>query len=313
MPAALYVVFFIIYHLKAKGREIYYNSVFRLYVLLFGIYLFIIWTTGSSFVLPIILPYVFLFLASSISLMRFVRYEPQVQAGISAKLISTIPILAVFIGAALLASAWFRAALGWVYQNIFVVFFGGIITIVRFVLDPIMYWIFGLVEEIEIQQQGEEPENGEHLSNILYETEFARGDTRFMQVVFVICLILFAALIVYITIYLVSAYAAQMVKEGLDQDYVPLDVEKKKSVKPKNKMRRAYIRFLSKCRRKGILKSAYNSSADYENLAIERFGKEEDLKAFRKMYLPVRYGDEEKDVTPQDLEFAKKVVSRLGK
>lgn len=311
-PALLYVVYFIVSCKRNMGREVYYRPAFMLYLLLLGLYMFLLLVTTSGDIFRHTLPFIFLFFASSISLMRFVRYEPGVQAGMYAKLISTVPIGAAFILAVLLATEWFRGVLGWVYTHIFanaILLFGRVIF---FIIRPIANWLYHNVDERHIVEPQGEGEPTDYLG--LMEELPSRAEPVLMRTAFVVFLVLIALIVLYVLKVAIRSYMATVASGSIDQEYIPLPVAKTKRVRTKNKMRRVYRRFLVKCWKKGIFKTEFYTSDAYEQLAIERFGKEDDLKVFRQLYLPVRYGDmHQQDVAPHDLDFAKKVVSRLGK
>lgn len=327
IPAAAYVLYAIATHSKF-AVDVYYRTVFALYLKIFGAYsvfiaIYTYYTIVRNLHLPLLLEYyqrtslplALLFFVSATSLMRLARHDDKVQKQMAGKLVSSGPIIALVAVTVLISLAWatgiFRILGSTLYFSVFIPIILLIFRVLAILFNPFYNWM----ETINLAQPLEEEEYCDGCC------EFAAGggyhglqitaDEPISLFVFVIiALVVIVAFLLFLLFKMLANKALTVFDEdGVAQERIPMDNTANRRGKQKNKLRKAYIKFLAKCQKHGIQKEGHLTSEDYRRLAANKFGMENDLQKLRDIYLPVRYNDA--DVRAEDVSFAKKLVSKL--
>ena len=310
VPAAVYVVYAAL-HYRKFVINIKHRPVFVMYYKVFAMFSLIVFFADRQFYQTVSLPIALVFFLSSVILLRLTRHEERAQRQFSYKLISSWPVIALFAAAILFASAWFTGLLGTaisvIYFNLIIPLLNIIMRVVIFLIAP--FFNRRMVRDFVFDYNGQAPEEAYVWARPYYEPEHGAAYTVLMLIFIAAAIIL----IVFLFKKLLERVPALFAEEGVKQEYIPLDTNKKqRSVRQKNKLRRVYYKFLAKCRKNGIQSENYYTSETYQQLATERFGMDNDLKKLRDIYLPVRYGgNPEAQASKEDVDFARKLVAKL--
>jgi len=314
VPAGAYVIYAIARH-RNFAANVYYRTVFTLYVKLFVTYSVLVILPIPLFVefyQRVSLPLALLFFVSATSLMRLSRHSDKVQKQLSGKLVSSGPIIALVLVTALASLAWatgvFRMIASVFYFDIFVPLLLLFARGLMFLLSPLINWLTQLEEPTMCEYKAAELDEQSY-SGFIGEFDEITPIDALVPILVGLVIIIAVALVIL----LVKAMAKKAMKvfdeDGVVQERIPLDKVANRRGKQKNKMRKVYARFLAKCRKNGIKNEDHLTSEDYRRFATNKFGMENDLQKLREIYLPVRYNDAE--TRTEDLSFAKKLVAKL--
>jgi len=315
VPAGAYVIYAVVTHRKF-GENIYYRTVFMLYVKIFAAYSVLAILPiplFMEFYQRVSLPLALLFFVSATSLMRLSRHSDKVQGRLSGKLVSSGPIIALVFVTVLISLAWATGIFGTIasafYFDIFIPLFLLAARGLIFLLGPLLNLLIRPQDPTIYEYEAAE------LEQQAYEGGFLEGFDRItpIDVLAPILVGLVIIIIVALVVLLVRALAKKAItvfdEDGVVQERIPLDKVANRRGKQKNKMRKVYSRFLVKCRKNGIKNENHLTSEDYRGFAADKFGMEDDLQKLREIYLPIRYNDAE--LRAEDLSFAKKLVAKL--
>ena len=318
VPAVAYVIYATVTHRKF-GENVYYRTVFTLYVKIFAVYSVLVILPiplFMEFYQNVSLPLALLFFVCATSLMRLSRHSDKVQRQLSGKLVSSGPIIALVLVTVLVSLAWATGIFGMIasvfYYDIFIPLLLLVARGIMFLLGPLMNWLMQLpdptIYEYEYEYEAAE------IEQLMY-SDLAEGFDRITPIdalapiLVGLIIILVAALVVLLVRAMSKKAIAVFDEDGVVQERIPLDNIANRRSKQKNKMRKVYARFLAKCHKNGIKNKNHLTSEDYRGFAADKFGMENDLQKLREIYLPVRYNDAE--LRAEDLSFAKKLVSKL--
>jgi len=311
-PAIAYIAFFI-YSSRNFTHVNDHRRIFKFYAKAVAVIVVTSMIAQTDYHITI-LPVILLFFASSIAFLRLSRYDAEIQTKSLSRVISSIPVVALFIAAVITASNWFTGLLTRFYHDVLVNIFMLIIRILLFVFAPIINWLIIRLEDYEPTYDEETANIGEIYGRV-EEIYF----TQRLNVTTMATGIIISAIAVFIMVWLARELVTQLlrkvVEKNVDQEYIPLDKNaNQRSGKTKNKMRKQYRRFLAKCWKKKIPKEGYFTSATYHKLATKEFGNDIDLAKLRELYLPVRYGNKlQEDAAPADIAYVKKLIAKLGR
>ncbi|MCL2285179.1 MAG: hypothetical protein FWC32_02315 [Firmicutes bacterium] len=312
VPAVIYAVYAIL-HYRKFVTNIKHKPVFIMYYKVFAVFSLIVFFADRQFYQTVSLPIALVFFISSVILMRLTRHEERAQRQFSYKLISSWPVIVLFAAAILLASAWFTGLLGTVVS---VIYFNLVIPLLNIMMRVIVFLIVPffnrrMVRDFVFEYNGQAPEEAYVWALLDFERE--QGLITYTVLMLIIVAAAAVILMVYLLKKLLERVPALLAEDGVKQEYIPLDTNKKqRSVRQKNKLRRMYYKFLAKCRKNGIQGENYYTSETYQQLAAEKFGMDNDLKKLRDIYLPVRYGGSpEAQASKEDVDFARKLVGKL--
>ena len=267
------------------------------------------------------LPLALLFFVSATSFMRLSRHSEKIQRQTAGKLVSSLPVIALVAGAVLLSFVWTTGILGrlmsMIYLGVIVPLIMLLVRVMTFLLNPFFSWLEQVVSEPEPLIDPDELfcdgccefAEGGFVSN-LRATE---GPNPLFIVMFIALFVFFAFMTVLLFKLLANKALIVFNEDGVVQQHVPLDYGvNRRGGKPKNKLRRIYLKFLTKCHKNGISSESHFTSDDYRRHAATKFGMENDLQKLRQIYLPNRYGsDQDMAAAKEDTDFAKKLVSKL--
>ena len=314
LPAAVYAVYLAVSYKKISNAN--YKPIFMLYLMAFGA------LSASAFLISAvyyvtILPVAMLFFASATTLMRLSRYDLDVQVKMPARLISSIPVCGLFLAAGLLASPQFRGFLGRVYITLIV----PVLLLFARVFVTVFYVFFEWLRRVFENAELPTPDNSPPQEAMLGEgfEYIAQRESNILAIISFIAIPIALLLIFLLLRKLLRAALETVADRYADQEYIPLDEVKKQRIpKTKNKIRRYYQRFLTRCWKKGVDRKNYFTSKTYQTLATKKFGAgsklnnelSNELQQLRDIYLPARYGNNPDAKPPKaDIDFVKKVVS----
>ena len=316
VPAGAYVIYAIATHRKFAAN-IYYRTVFTLYVKIFAVYsvlailpipLFL------DFYQRVSLPLALLFFVSATSLMRLCRHSDKVQKQLVGKLVSSGPIVVLVFVTVLVSLAWATGVFGTIASTFYFEIFIPLLLLAArgllFLISPLLNWLMRndpLVYEYEYE--AEEFEQGAYDGGFIEGFEWITPIDALGPILAVLVIMVGVALVALLVRALAKKAMTVFDEDGAIQEHIPLDVAASRRGKQKNKMRKIYIRFLARCSKNGIKNEDHLTSEDYRRLATKKFGMEDDLQKLREIYLPVRYNDAE--IRVEDLSFAKKLVAKL--
>ena len=319
VPAAGYVLYACITY-RRYTADVNYNFVFRLYtrvfVLLFFVFSLII---ADLRIYPIVFMWFgMLFFASSVTLMRLTRNDEYLQKKAVYRLISLIPVLAVFAVAAVGAALWQTGLLPTMVSAIYVsILAPAVILVLRF-----LAFITGPVGEALLRRfagreiEFVEPEEWAVGGGDPYDF----GDYGFPEdlgfnapqtVLLITVIVVLVGGAVYVMYRIIRNLTHRIGTAQAGIEHIPLEPENIRRIsKPKSRLRRIYTRFLARCKENDIICEKHMTSDDYRRLAGGVFGMHEEMARLRDVYLPERYSDNP-NTQKADIEFAQKLVKRL--
>lgn len=262
------------------------------------------------------LPYAFVFLISSVVLMRMLRHDAAVLSQTRFRIMNTCQVFAVVLLGAFLGSKSFLSLCGLALKTFY---FRIIAPVLVFLFMGVMYllWpLFYLLGKLP-ESEHEMPEINMQLG-VPFEEEMgvprsAGGDI--LKAFLYLAVIALAVYLVFMLFKKLSSYGAQTAgPPGAKERRYALDPGRKpvgQGIRIENQIRRVYRKFLGLCHKSGIEKLAYRTSADYERMMGARFASREEAARFRSLYIGARYGG--KDALQQDTQEMKRIFASFKK
>ena len=285
------------YRLRTLPDAFSYSETFFLFAKLYFPFLFIQLVMGMLVRLEAVsLPYALVFFISAVVLMRMLRHGKETIEQSRFRVMSIVQVLGVVLLSALFGNMVFLglcgALLRMVYFNIFAPLLTVVLIAVIFVLSPLFYLIGKLPrssrDPVELEGQ---------MAAEIIEDSLERLPSASFNAIKAILIVAAVALGIYLLILLfrkLSAYSEQVVSPpGLREQRfaVPAGARPpRRAFAAGDPVREIYRKFLGYCRKVGIERLPYRTSADYGRLTESRFDSPEQAGEFRSLYLDVRYG-----------------------
>lgn len=303
-----------------KGRYTGYVSMFKKSILLYLVLFYIkILSTQFSWFLGKESIFLIIYLLSSIVLIRSIRHLDTNMDTLrikdsNRKYIVSIVIVFLIGTFDLLKDALFKLT------NKALELVEHLLYLVVYPINKLLFWFFGLFEDMESVQeeiiigQGEIPEE-------IIEPEAVEGFTKYIQKNFLILKIISAVILFIVVIYILYKLLSKTgSKNYIGAEYTEhreyIKDEKKKKHRffrerypkdPKEQIRYHYRRFLEKLNKEDIEIFKQDTSLDINNKAIDRFASDADK--IRTIYIESRYGN--RNVDKDDVEAIKVLYKNL--
>ncbi|MCL2566241.1 MAG: hypothetical protein FWE24_10640 [Defluviitaleaceae bacterium] len=320
-PAIVYTVYYAT-TLPYNIKTVSYSAVFRLYLILV-LPMCIFFASNLSFfgafLSGVIVPYLIMFAASSIILMRMIRHDTEILEHTRFKAMNSLSVAGVLLaGAALGSEQGIRTILtilSFIYFRMFIPILYYIILAIGAVLFPI-FRLLGW-EEWETTWPAEEEQQGDFdgwEDMMAYQHEAGIGYLIFQIVVFiglgVLAFFLLRALFRFLT-------HKQIVR---DSDHtgvsrVSLDegrrLFRKREPRVTHQIRQIYRKFLKLCKNRGITLHPNLTTEDIARSFGESVGDYTGAKDLREIYIESRYG--EKTPNSSHVKESKEIYNKLKK
>lgn len=316
LPPAAYIIYACV-RFRSFAASPNYKPTLLAFFYMFVAFTLIIGFAGIDFYFTGIMPIGIIFFVAASWLMRMARHAPDVQKQWAFKAITGGPLMATLIGAGVIAWGILTGAFIAAARFLYFILVEILILIVTIALMP-----FRSIE-LPSWAQREDPYVppdiyfGDEMDD-LNQTQYSD-----MNQVLYILLVSAGVIIIAFVLYKVFKLLTRkglilQAQAGVEQEYISLPPLEKKTKTPKpNKLRRQYLRFLQACWKRGINKAPHQTTLDYHTLATAEFealGADQDLTKLRHLYLNTRYAQEQSTTAPpEDVDFAKKLVSRIRK
>ena len=245
------------------------------------------------------LPFALIFLISSALLMNTLRHDKDTRATTHFRIINLMQVLGIVLLGALLGNRAFFGFIGFLlrtfYFNVIAPLLMALITVIIFILRP----LFNLIERVSGRIESADANTQEFEAFDGPEEAYYPdpGGTGYEVVRSIFYLLLFA-----LAIYLIyrlfkwllnNTAASSGRKEAPERSFsiAPGRKQGKRRLFSSNQIREIYRKFLELCRKNGIEKEPYLTSADYELISRVRFENADDSALFRSFYIKTRYGE----------------------
>ena len=254
------------------------------------------------------LPFAVIFFITSVAYMRLARHDDNVLNEWKFKVMNFVSIGLVFITGLVLGS---RQLLDFV-QQLFTAVFRGVFYPLLISLFNLLgrgiNWLMGLFGEIELPPPSDMPEEDiEIAEEWLPMHEISPGENFHIALV-VVVIVLTIAFMAWLINMLINSRTPHIAESGVLQRYSSLG-KRATSERVRNPIRKVYLRFLRLCVRRGIPEQSYFTSRDYEKRATRLFTLNEEARALRELYLPIRYG--RKTPAREDVTAAKDLYKKI--
>ena len=286
-----------VYRLRQLPDAFSYSETFFLFAKLYLPFLFIQLVMGMLARLEAVsLPYALIFFISAIVLMRMLRHGRETIEQSRFRVMSIVQVIGVVVLSALFGNMVFLGLCGSLLRMVYFDIIAPLLTVVLiafiFILSPLFY-LLGMIprstnEAIEL--------DGQFTAEVL-EDSMERLPSASYNAIKAILIVAAVVLGVYLLILLfrkLSDYREQTISPpGLRESRYAVPV----AARPPGRVsaagdpvRDVYRKFLIHCRKIGIERLPYRTSADYGRLTESRFDSPEQAGEFRSLYLDVRYG-----------------------
>jgi len=319
-PAIVYTAYYAT-TLPYDIKTVSYSAVFRLYLVLV-LPMCIFFATNLSFfgafLSGIIVPYLIMFAASSIILMRMLRHDTEILLQARFKVMNTLSVAGVLLVGVALGSGWgiraMLAVLNFIYFRIFIPILYIILLAVGAVLFPVLSLLGWQEWEVGWPQQEEQPGDFEGWEEVVYQPEPGIGYLIFQIVVFIGLAVL--------AFFLLRALFRFLTQKSIVRDSEQIGIERvslddgrklfrKREPRINHQIRQIYRKFLKLCKNRGITLHPSLTTEDIARSFGESAGDYSSAKDLREIYIESRYG--EKTPKPSDIKESKEIYNRLKK
>lgn len=318
-PAIAYVVYYattLPYNIKTVG----YTKVFRLYlciVLPICLFFAINSTFFGSFLSGATGPYLLIFSACSIVLMRMIRHDTEILLQTRFKIINSLGVVGVIIAGAIIGSPQgvqvMQEIIRFLYFNVFIHLLTIIFGIVGFVLFPI-FSLFGF-EEWDVYFPTDDGGDMYGVPGAIETYQMERGWS------YILAQVIILAILIVVAFYTLRAMFRFLTEKNIIRDGAPVIIERvflgddknarKREPRVSHQVRQVYRKFLKLCQKRGL---TLHQSLTTEDIAKAYGASSKDSSAsdrLREIYIESRYG--EKVPSSADVKECKELYNRMKK
>lgn len=322
LPAFVYLAVSI-YRINRMPASFDYSGIFKIFLAAFLPFFVIMFTIRGFYTTQgrtishdeVVLPFAFIFVITSILLMRITRHGPEIFSQPRYILMNSLHIIALVVLGVILGSRTFIDLFGFVIRTLY---FEVILPILIFLimgLFTLLGPLFNRINPLELRLEGREAGDGYTTWEEMLDLDFSAPER--LPVLRSFLILLGITLIVYFVY-----RALKKLLEYKEQTVSPSGHNGRFSLPPQvkpvtlkfftnNPIRETYRKFLRICRKTGIKSQAYNTSADFETFTKMRFESPDEAALFRSLYINTRYG--EKKAAGDDVRKMKKILAAFKK
>jgi len=318
-PAIAYTVYYattLPYNIKTVG----YTKVFRLYmciVLPICLFFAVNSTFFGAFLSGALGPYLLMFTACGIVLMRMIRHDTEILLQTRFKIMNAIGVAGVIIVGAFLGSPQgvqvMSTVFSFLYFRVLIPIIYLIFMIVGFILFPILS-LFGF-EEWDVYFPMADGGDMYGVPGDIEVYTLERGWSYYIALIVVIIIIAVVAF------YVLRAMFRFLTEKSIIRDGTPVIIErvflgddkgaKKKEPRVNHQIRQVYRKFLKLCEKKGITLHQSLTTKDISDAYGAAAKDSESPDRLREIYIESRYG--EKIPTTADVKECRELYNRMKK
>lgn len=319
-PACAYIIYYattLPYDIKTVGHAV----VFRMYLIItlpICIFFSANFTFFGAFMNGVMGPYLIMYVAASIVLMRMIRHDTEVLNQRRFRIMNSLSVGAVVLAGLFLGSnrgvALMLGLLSFIYFRLFIPLLYLMLLAVGLILYPFAM-LFGL-EPWDVPWPGQDQPDGdgEWAEIIAEQPDPGIGYTIFQIAVYaslaVAAFFLLRALFRFLT-------QKQLVRDSkgvnIERTAMPdvLRQSRRKEPRVNHQIRQVYRKFLKLCRNRGITLYPSLTTEDIAKSFSASVGDSKDVMTLREIYIDSRYG--EKKPKSADVKECKEIYSKLKK